>query len=112
LPSNRPAASTISNGVETLAVDSAGELFISKDVDIGWRRVVQQWTGRVVRVSLASLPAPTQPARSTSQSADARSSKSVEAVTPTSATKRVGFDLVTDSGATWSSPDGLVWKQR
>jgi hypothetical protein len=112
LPSNRPAASTISNGVETLAVDSAGDLFISKDADIGWQRVVQQWTGKVVRVTLALPAATTQPARSMSQSADARSSTSVEAVTPTTAAKRVGFDLVTDSGAVWSSPDGFVWKQR
>lgn len=112
LPSNRPAASTISNGVETLAIDSAGDLFVSKDADIGWQRVVQQWTGKVVRVSLASPAAPTQPARSGSQSADARSSKSVDAVAPTITTKRVGFDLVTDSGAIWSSPDGVVWKQR
>jgi hypothetical protein len=113
LPSNRPAASTISNGVETLAVDSAGDLFISKDdADIGWQRVVQQWTGKAVRVTLALPAATTQPARSASQSANARTSKSVEAVTPTTAAKRVGFDLVTDSGTIWSSPDGFVWKQR
>jgi hypothetical protein len=112
LPSNRPAASTISNGVETLAVDSAGDLFVSKDADIGWQHVVRQWTGKVVRVSLASPTAPIQPARSTSQSVDARSSKNVEAVKPTTAAKRVGFDLVTDSGTIWSSPDGFVWKQR
>lgn len=112
LPSNRPAASTISNGVETLAVDSEGDLFISKDADIAWQRVVQQWTGKAVRVTLAGPAATTQPARSMSRSAAARSSKSVEAVTPTTAAKRVGFDLVTDSGAIWSSPDGFVWKQR
>lgn len=111
LPSNRPAASTISNGVETLAVDSAGDLFISKDADIGWQRVVQRWTWKAVRVTLALPAATTQPARSTPQSADARSLKSVEAVPPTTTAKRVGFDLVTDSGAIWSSSDGFVWKQ-
>lgn len=112
LPSNRPAASTISNGVETLAVDSAGDLFISKDADAGWQRIEPQWTGKALRVTLALPTATTQPARRTSQSADTRSSKRVEAVTPTTAATRVGFDLVTDSGAVWSSPDGFVWKQR
>ena len=34
LPSKRFAASTISDGLETLAVDSAGDLFLSKDADV------------------------------------------------------------------------------
>jgi hypothetical protein len=61
LPSKRFAASTISNGLETLAVDSAGDLFLSKDTGKSWRRVAHQWTGKAIRVSLTSSSSMTQP---------------------------------------------------
>jgi hypothetical protein len=111
LPSNQPVASIITNGVETVAVDSLGELFVSKDAGVRWQRVGHQWTGKAIKVVLASA-AMTQPAPSAPQSAGTRSSTGAETVTPATVARRVGFDLVTDSGALWSSPDGFVWKQR
>jgi hypothetical protein len=110
LPSNRPTASTISNGVETVAIDSAGDLFVSKDAGVRWQRVARQWTGKAVRVSLAS-PTMARPLAGETPSGDARASTSVETAMSTTNTRKVGFDLVNDSGVIWSSPDGLVWKQ-
>ena len=102
-------ASTISNGLETLAVDSAGDLFFSKDAGIRWQRVAHQWTGKAVKVSLASSSV-ARPAPSKAPSAGATPSTNFETVTP-AAVKRVGFGLTTDTGAAWSSSDGLVWKR-
>jgi hypothetical protein len=106
LPSRKPAASTISNGQETLAVDTEGDLFLSKDPSIAWQRVTRQWTGKAVKVSLAE-PSSTMQA---DVNASAGSSN-VEAIRPKSKTKKAVFELTTDTGTTWSSPDGLIWKQ-
>jgi hypothetical protein len=112
LPSKRPAVSTISNGLETLAVDSAGDLFICEDAGIRWRRVAHQWTGKAIKVSVASPASTTQPVPGKSLSAGATASTNFETATPAAVAPRVGFELTTDIGAIWSSPDGLVWKQR
>jgi len=105
LPSTLPAASTISNGLATLAVDSAGDLFLSKDAGMHWQRVAQQWTGKAIKVSLESPVSKTQGLAGTP-------SASFEAVTPAAVPTRVGLELTTDAGAVWSSVDGLVWRQR
>jgi hypothetical protein len=110
LPSKRFTASTISNGLETLAVDSAGDLFLSKDVGKDWQRVPQQWTGKAIRVSLASLSSVTQPVSRKALSAGATASADLEPVRPAAVPPGVGFELTTDAGATWSSSDGFVWK--
>ena len=112
LPSKRPAVSTISNGLETLAVDSAGDLFVCEDAGIRWRRVAHQWTGKAIKVSVASPASMTQPVPGKSLSAGATASTNFESATPAAVAPRVGFELTTDIGAIWSSPDGLVWKQR
>jgi hypothetical protein len=112
LPSKRPAVSTISNGPEILAVDSAGDLFLSKDAGLRWQHVTHRWTGKAIKVSLAFPPSMTQPAPSRTLSAGATASTNFEAATSTAVATRVGFELTTDTGAIWSSPDGLVWKQR
>jgi hypothetical protein len=109
LPSKRPAVSTISNGHETLAVDSAGDLFVCEDAGIRWRQVAHQWTGKAVKVSLASPNSTPEPALGLS--ADATASKN-ETAKPAAVATRVSFELTTDTGATLSSPDGVVWKQR
>jgi hypothetical protein len=110
LPSKRFAASSISNGLETLAVDSAGDLFLSKDAGKSWQRVAHQWTGKAVRVSLASPSSVTQPVPRKALSAGATASTKLEPATPAAVPPGVGFELTTDAGAIWSSPDGLVWK--
>lgn len=110
LPSKRFAASTTSNGLETLAVDSAGDLFLSKDAGISWQRVARQWTGKAVKVSLAS-PSVTRAAPNRTSSSGATPSPNFETVTPAAVRTGVGFELTTDTGAIWSSSDGLVWKR-
>jgi hypothetical protein len=110
LPSNRPAASTISNGLEILAVDSAGDLFLSKDAGIRWQPVAHQWMGKAIKVSLASPVSKTQPVPNAAPPANATSSTSFGGVAPAAVAGRAEFELTTDTGATWSSPDGFVWK--
>jgi hypothetical protein len=110
LPSKRFAASTISNGLQTLAVDSAGDLFLSKDTGKSWQRVARQWTGIAIRVSLALPASMRQPVSRQALPAGATASTNLETVTPAAVPPGVGFELTSDTGATWSSPDGLVWK--
>lgn len=110
LPSKRPAVSTISNGHETLAVDSAGDLFVCEDADTRWRHVAHQWAGKAVKVSLASPNSTVQQAPSLP--ADATASKNSETAKPAAVATRVRFELITDTGAILSSPDGVVWKER
>jgi hypothetical protein len=112
LPSKRPAASTISNGPETLAVDSAGDLFLSKDAGMRWQRVTHQWTGKAIKVNLASRASMTQSAPSKTLSGGATTSTNFDTGPPAAVATRVGFELTTDTGAIWSSPDGLVWKRQ
>jgi hypothetical protein len=112
LPSKLPATSTISNGLETLAVDSAGDLFVCEDAGIRWRRVAHQWMGKAIKVSLVSPASMPQAVPGKTLSAGAAASANLEAATPAAVAPRVGFELTTDTGAIWSSPDGLVWKQR
>jgi hypothetical protein len=110
LPSKRFAVSTISNGVETLAVDSVGDLFLSKDGGKSWRSVPHQWAGKAVRVSLASSSSMRQPVSAKASSAGGTASTELEPVTPAAVPPAGGFELTSDTGATWSSSDGLVWK--
>jgi len=110
LPSKRFAASTTSNGLETLAVDSAGDLFLSKDAGVSWKNVARQWTGKALKVSLASTSV-TRAAPNRASSRGATPSPNFETVTPAAVRTGVGFELTTDTGAMWSSSDGLVWKR-
>jgi hypothetical protein len=111
LPSKLPAASAVSSRHELLAVDSVGDLFLSKDAGVHWQRVQQQWTGKAVKVSLSSPPSTTQPAPSKALSRGAATSSNLEAAAAIPAAAKIGFELTTDAGTVWSSPDGLVWKQ-
>lgn len=113
LPSRKPAASTISNGVETLAVDTEGDLFLSKDAGIAWQRITRQWTGKALKVGLA-FSSSTTPAASGGTFAGAISSNASSngGTEQLPSSKKVGFQLTTDTGTTWSSPDGLVWKHQ
>jgi hypothetical protein len=110
LPSGRFAVSAISNGLETLAVDSVGNLFLSKDAGKSWRRVSHQWTGKAIRVSLASSSSISQRVSRKSLSEGGTASTNLETVTPAAVPPGLGFELTSDTGATWSSPDGVVWK--
>jgi len=80
LPSNLPRVSTVANGARSLAIDSAGALFLSKDRGQTWKPVPPKWTGRAAHVGFNA------------------------------AAKPAAFELTTDSGATWTSRDGQSWK--
>jgi len=110
LPSKRFVASTISNGIETLAVDSAGDLFLSKDAGKSWQRVAHQWTGKAIRVSLTPPSSMAQSVSREALSVGATASTNFETATPAAVPPGGGFELTTDTGGTWSSSDGLVWK--
>jgi hypothetical protein len=54
LPSHLATVSTISQAKLMLAIDAMGTLFASKDAGKHWKEIKPQWTGRAVRVELAS----------------------------------------------------------
>jgi hypothetical protein len=113
LPSKRLAASRISNGFQTLAVDSAGDLFLSKDSGVHWQHIAQQWTGRAIKVTLTSPTAAKQ--LDTSKAAPggaASSATNFGSVSAASSARKAGFELTTDTGTTWFSPDGLIWERK
>ena len=117
LPSNLAIMTTISNGHQTLAVDTAGALFLSLDAGQHWTLVDQQWTGKAAQLSLAASPS-TQPSQQrgaihgavSAAMSPARAGVNTNAAATT--TIPLSFQLTTDSGAVWTSPDGLIWKPR
>ena len=84
LPSGLAAVSTAQVKDHMVAVDLAGELFLSTDIGRHWEPVARQWTGRAIQVRTPkatngdSSPAP-------------------------------AFELVTDGGLAWVSADGKAW---
>ena len=52
LPSGLPIATSVSQGKNHLALDTAGTLFRSKHIGKHWRRVKPQWTGPVVKLEV------------------------------------------------------------
>jgi hypothetical protein len=113
LPSKRLAASRISNGFQTLAIDSAGDLFLSKDAGVHWQHIAQQWTGRAIKVNLTTPAAAKQPDTGKAVSrAAAASATDLGSVSPASSAKKPGFELTTDTGTTWFSSDGLTWEKK
>lgn len=120
LPSNLDTVTTISNGHQTLAADTTGTLFLSLDAGRHWTPVDQQWTGKAIQLSLFA-PAPPQAAPPSQQQAaghgalsesSPQTRKNTDIAPPLPATTASSFQLTTDSGAAWISPDGLIWKPR
>jgi Putative zinc-finger len=120
LPSNLATVATISNGHQTLAADTAGTLYLSLDAGHHWTPVDQQWTGKAIQLSLVtpalSSASPPSQQHAAVHGALSESSpqtrKNTDAAPPLPATTASGFQLTTDSGAVWISPDGLIWKPR
>jgi hypothetical protein len=97
LPSRLPVLATTSNGRQQLALDTAGALFRSEDAGVTWRPVAVQWTGRAVKLTLASSPS--APAK------DALAAKAAPAPPQV-------FQLTNEAGQLWTSPDGQTWTLR
>ncbi len=97
LPSHLPTLSTIANAHHTLAIDTAGALFRSEDSGVTWLPVLTQWKGRATRLTLTT-PATLNTLSAAKIAADQRSTPP-----PT-------FQLTTDTGALYTSPDGQTWR--
>jgi hypothetical protein len=79
LSGKRPFATTVASGTRMLAVDAAGALYFSHNQGKQWRAIKPNWYGKVAQIVV--LSADTKPI----------------------------FQLTTDSGARWFSPDGTHW---
>jgi hypothetical protein len=108
LPSKLPALSVIENAGQTLALDTGGALFRSDDAGVTWHPVADQWQGRALSIRLA------QPRSADRQAVAVNTGAAAEAAqqTQTPATPGPAFELTTDSGATYASPDGQTWQRR
>ena len=99
VPSGLSVAATVSHGKRFLSLDSAGNLFLSRNGGKKWKKVKPQWAGKATRIELTSG----------SVSEDAQKPKD-------EASGAVGegavFLLTTDGGTVWSSKDGARWHQQ
>ena len=84
LPSGLTVVSTATVAHRTLAIDLAGALFLSEDSGKHWEPVARQWTGRPIEVRVPRGPS--------GNSAPAPA-----------------FELMSDGGLVWVSPDGKTW---
>jgi Carboxypeptidase regulatory-like domain/Putative zinc-finger len=82
VPSGLPVAETVSQGKRFLSLDSAGNLFLSRNRGKKWMKINPQWAGKAVRIEL------TPPASG------------------------AAFQMTTDAGAVWTSKDGTHWRQQ
>ena len=98
--------SIVSNAHRQLAIDTAGALFRSDDAGVTWLPVPAQWTGRAVKVALLPSPNPHPFARSAGSLAGP-----IDAAKPSTLPSST-FELTTDAGDLWTSPDGQVWKRK
>ena len=91
LPSGAGVLSSAWAAGRTIALDTAGALFVRKDNQKQWKAVQAQWTGRAVVV------------RARPVSGTAQSAFSLGFV------QNPCFELVTDKPQTWVSVDGKTW---
>ena len=101
LPSHLPVISIVSRAGHQLAIDTAGALFHSEDSGVTWQPVPAQWTGRALKVALV----PSTNGHLLSKSLGGISAAKSSAPSPT-------FQLTTDSGEVWISPDGQTWQHQ
>jgi hypothetical protein len=89
LPSGAGVLSSASASGRTIALDTAGALFVREDNQKHWQPVEAQWTGRAVLVRTRQVPAASDGALGIVQAPR--------------------FELVTDKLQTWVSTDGKTW---
>lgn len=88
LPNGVGVLSVASEAGRSIALDTAGVLFLSEDDGKHWKPIQPQWTGRAVLVR--ARPVGTQAAA-------------------LSAPQTMRFELVNDKLQTWASYDGNIW---
>jgi hypothetical protein len=98
VPSGLPVAATVSLGKRSLSLDSAGNLFLSRNGGKKWKKINPKWTGRAVHIELK-------------QPSDSGSSPQRGNETPSSVSAIDVFQLTTDANAVWTSKDGAHWHQ-
>ena len=112
LPSRLPVLSIVSNVRRSLAIDTSGTLFFSKD-GTSWQPIESQWTGRAVKVRLASFSLSSQqPSAKEADSHNASPGRVMSMRGATLSTHPFVFELTTDAGGVWTSIDGQTWKQK
>jgi hypothetical protein len=96
VPSGLSVAATVSHGKRFLSLDSAGNLFLSRNAGKKWKKVKPQWPGKAIRIESTS------------------GSVSEDALKPKDEAAGEGavFLLTTDGGTVWSSKDGARWHQQ
>jgi hypothetical protein len=102
LPGKLPTVTSVSIGNRTLALDSEGTLFLSKDGEKHWQTIKPSWQGQISQLVL--LPARPPSSVTQSQNANLDVGAAGLAVSP----KR--FQLTTDAHAVWISKDGVHWR--
>jgi hypothetical protein len=102
LPSKLSALSVVERAGRTLAIDTAGTLFRSDNAGATWHLVPTQWQGRALTIRLAPSSSAQQPIASTNTAA---ASSQPHAIAPS-------FELTTDSGTRYTSPDGQTWHRK
>jgi hypothetical protein len=115
LPSKLPALNILQYAGHSLALDSAGAVFLSLDSGKHWTAVAPQWSGKAVRITLASAPAHLylqQPAQTQSQTQAGKASNNGGLSQQQAPIPATGFELTTAAGTVWHSADGLTWIQR
>jgi hypothetical protein len=98
VPSGLPVAATVSLGKRSLSLDSAGNLFLSRNGGKKWKKVNPRWAGKAVRIELKPP-------------SDSDSSPKRDNETPGSVNATDVFQLTTDTNAVWTSKDGTHWHQ-
>ncbi|MGA8440887.1 MAG: carboxypeptidase regulatory-like domain-containing protein [Candidatus Sulfotelmatobacter sp.] len=96
--SDRPILATVSQGKRVLSLDDAGNLFLSRDEGKKWKKIKPQWADKAVRIESTTAAR----GKASANAKDEIGGASEGAV----------FQLTTDAGTTWSSKDGLHWRQR
>jgi hypothetical protein len=117
LPSALAVASSVTAAGRTLALDAAGALFLSTDSGAHWTSIHPQWQGTAVAVAAApSLQSYTfvQPQAPSQSQQQMPATASAGASLPSSQmpVPAQQFQLTTNSGAVWTSADGLFWQRR
>jgi hypothetical protein len=99
VPSGLPVTTTVSLGKRSLSLDSAGNLFLSRNGGEKWKKINPRWAGKAVRIELKPP-------------SDSRSSPKSDNKAPGSVNATDVFQLTTDAKGVWTSKDGTHWHQQ
>jgi hypothetical protein len=93
-----PGITTVSHGKQSLSLDSAGNLSLSRDGGKKWKKINPQWVGKAVRLELTPVYTGETPLTTKNKTGPVN--------------KGAVFQLTTDIGAVWASKDGAHWRQQ